>query len=237
MTSTHDRPIHRANVYELVAERLIADISEHRLAPGEQLPTERELTERFGVGRSSVREALRKLESYGIIHAHGKGQFVIGSEAEVMVPAVIMLLSLGHASLGEVHELRRILEVNMAPLAARRRQSEDLNAMRRANRAMRASMPAPQATMAADLDFHAAIAAASHNRAIAATATALWTALQRAQQTYHVSEQAIAQHDRIIEAIAASDPKAARLRAAEHVDWIESVYDSEPAGGDAPSTS
>src|ERR1700751_2559651 len=187
MRSTSAQPIQRTNVYEIVADRLLRDISEGRLVPGEALPTERELTQHFGVGRSSVREALRLLESHGAIQGRGQGQFVVGSQTEVMVPGLTMLMSLGHANRIEVHELRRALEVEIAGLAAERRTAEDIDAIRRANRLMRDSMPAPEATLTADLEFHAAVAEASHNRAMVSVATAVRTVLHRAQGRYYVA--------------------------------------------------
>ena len=68
------QPIERRNTYELVAESLLALISERHLKPGDALPTERELMQHYGVGRSSVREALRMLESKGLIMG-GSGAF------------------------------------------------------------------------------------------------------------------------------------------------------------------
>src|SRR3990170_256426 len=76
-----DEPIERRTVYELVAERLLEHISQRRLRPGDALPTERELTQVYHVGRSSVREALRMLQSNGLIKPAGKGVFVVAEFA------------------------------------------------------------------------------------------------------------------------------------------------------------
>src|SRR5215218_2782833 len=72
-------PIERPNTYELLAQRLLELIADGELAVGEPLPSERELVERFRVGRSSVREALRVLESKGLIDGGGKGRFVVST--------------------------------------------------------------------------------------------------------------------------------------------------------------
>src|SRR2546430_4260383 len=72
-------PIERRKTYELVAERLTEEISSRALSPGDLLPPERELVASFGVGRSSVREALRMLESRGLIASRGNGAFAVAS--------------------------------------------------------------------------------------------------------------------------------------------------------------
>ena len=72
-------PIERRKTYELVADRLTEEISSHVLAPGDLLPPERELVAAFGVGRSSIREALRMLESRGLIEGRGNGTFAVES--------------------------------------------------------------------------------------------------------------------------------------------------------------
>src|SRR5690242_14132312 len=70
-TMSSQLPISRRKTYELVAERLLEEIGAGRLKPGDRLPTERELTQSYGVGRSSVREALRMLESQGLVAEDG----------------------------------------------------------------------------------------------------------------------------------------------------------------------
>ncbi len=83
-------PIERRKLYELIAEQLLTQISERRLRPGDPIPTERELTHLYRAGRSSVREALRMLESKGVIEAVGGGSFTVAGlrqPAEQLAPA------------------------------------------------------------------------------------------------------------------------------------------------------
>jgi GntR family transcriptional repressor for pyruvate dehydrogenase complex len=70
-------PIERKKVYEQIAQQLLARISERHLRPGDPLPTERELTQLYRAGRSSVREALRMLESKGVIESVDGGSFAV----------------------------------------------------------------------------------------------------------------------------------------------------------------
>jgi len=223
--------IHRANVYEIVAERMLDDISEGRFAPGASLPPERELAQRFGVGRSSVREALRVLESHGVVRADRHAQFVVRNEAEMLIPAVAMLVTLGHATLRDVHELRRSLEIEIAGLAASRRTDSDLKLINLAMERMKDSLGSRSATMQADLAFHEAVAAASHNRALTAMSTAVCTTLSGTLRgSYHVSAEVMAQHGAVAEAIQKQDVELARRRIQEHMEWITSIIPLEDAG-------
>lgn len=221
-----DAPIERRKLYEQLAERLLARITQGRLAPGDPLPTERELTARYRVGRSSVREALRMLESRGLITAAGKGAFTVAEFANPLRDSMILLLTLRETSLRELFELRKILEVEAAALAAARRTEEDLAAMHAAIEEMVAGLVAEQRYIRADLKFHLTIAAATRNRTIQHVMHAIREGLQEALASiYHIPgspEQSIAQHRRILAAVTARDAPGARRMMWEHLARVES---------------
>ena len=112
-------PIERKKVYELVAERLVQEITDRRLTPGDELPRERELAEVYRVGRSSVREALRMLESKGLIASPGSGRLVVAEYANPLNHSLALLLEMHDGDLQELFEVRRILEVER-PVRVRR---------------------------------------------------------------------------------------------------------------------
>src|ERR687885_541260 len=114
-------PIARQKTYEIVAERLLGLISSRQLGPGDALPSERELVELYRVGRSSIREALRMLESKGVIRSGGNGSFAVAEFANTLNNSLDFLLSVDEADYGELFEVRRILEGEAAALAASRR--------------------------------------------------------------------------------------------------------------------
>ena len=93
-TSGSYQPLERRKVYEQIAEQLLAQISSGRLRPGDVLPPERELTESFGVGRSSIREALRMLESQGVISAANGGALVVADAASPLNSSLRLLFTL-----------------------------------------------------------------------------------------------------------------------------------------------
>jgi len=110
------QPVERQKVYELIAENLLAQIAGRSLKPGDALPPERELTQRYQAGRSSVREALRMLESKGLIESVGNGSFAVSSFRNPLNNSLKLLLSLDEANMREIYELRRILECEAAGL-------------------------------------------------------------------------------------------------------------------------
>ena len=218
-------PISRKKTYELVAERLVAAIGERRLRPGDPLPTERQLTEEYRVGRSSVREALRMLESQGLIESRGSGVFAVAEFGNPLNQSLTLLLSLDESNLNELYEMRKLLESELAALAAERRTDEDLGRMLTALQEMREGIESEERYIDADVRFHLAIADATKNRFAAHMMQALRGLLQRAlSSVYNIPESAatsLEQHQLILDAIAAGRPNEARRSMQEHLLRVE----------------
>ena len=216
-------PILRSHTYELVAMRLMEDITARQLAPGDLIPSERELAVAFGVGRSSIREGLRMLESHGVIRPDGYSQFVVGDFDELLVPSLQMLVSLGQTDLQQVTTLRSILEVEAAGLAAAYRTAEDLAAMSEAEERFEAELAVKSVSaLEHDLAFHMALARASKNTALVAAATAVRASIERLiAGAFRPLEEAAPHHRAIIAAVRAGDRHEAKLRMQTHMDWIQ----------------
>jgi len=218
-------PIERRKVYELIAEHLLGQISERSLKPGDPLPTERELAESYRVGRSSVREALRMLESRGLIKPSGNGAFAVAEYGNPLSHSLHFLLTLEEASLLEIYEVRKILEVEAAGLAAARRTDEDLAHMAAAIDEMSAGLSSQERYIEADLQFHLAVATATGNRIALRMMHAIRDLLHRALASiYHIPgspQRSITQHREILAAISAGDAEAARARMREHLLRVE----------------
>lgn len=217
--------IERRKVYELIAEHLQAQIVGRQLRPGHVLPTERELSESYRVGRSSVREALRMLESKGLIKGSGGGAFAVADYGNPLSHSLQFLLALEEVSLLELYEVRKILEVECAGLAAARRAGEDLDRMSAAIEDMVAGLSAQDRYIGADLRFHLAVAQATRNRIALHMMHAIRDPLHRALASiYHIPgspERSITQHRAILAAISAQDPDVARQRMREHLLRVE----------------
>jgi GntR family transcriptional regulator, transcriptional repressor for pyruvate dehydrogenase complex len=149
-----------------VAELLRASIVDGQLRPGDRLPTERELGDQFGVSRTVVREAVRTLVAKGLMEARsGSGVYVASvGESAVRESMNMFLLGAGLPSYAHVHEVRRVLEVEIAGLAAERATDDDVAAMEQTCIEMAAAADNLQRASAADVEFHRALARATGNR-------------------------------------------------------------------------
>ena len=114
-------PVKNLKIYELVMEQIKDLVKKGQLMSGDKLPSERELCEKLEVSRSSVREALKALQMLGLIESkHGEGNFIKENfEDSLLEPLSIVFLLLGSKN-EEVLELRRVIEPEIAALAAKK---------------------------------------------------------------------------------------------------------------------
>ena len=208
----------------LVASSLSREIAEGRLKPGDQLPTEQSLASTFGVSRNVVREAIARLRSENRIWTQqGRGAFV--SDAS---NAPVLTIDYNPRQRGEdfrsLFELRGILEVRAASLAAERRGPSDLQAMRRALSTM-ANVPYGSiAWLQADLEFHSSIAKAARNtymvQFVAFVAEHIRESILAAGNQQNSSEMArttLGEHQRILIAIESGKKSEAQQAMQSHL--------------------
>lgn len=222
------QPIARRKVYELIAEQLTSQISSRALNPGDVLPPERELTQFYRAGRSSVREALRMLESRGLIRPAGNGSFAVADYRNPLNHSVRLLLTLDEATMRDIYEVRRILECEAAALAAERREEADLARMATAIEDMAVGLEDPigDRYIEADLRFHLAIAEAARNRLLLHNMHALRDVIRRALASiYHFPSSprsSLEKHRAIQAAIGDRDADRARNEMRAHLSRVES---------------
>jgi DNA-binding FadR family transcriptional regulator len=161
------RPIRPVRSYERIVEQIEAAIVEGRLRDGDFLPSEREMTAQFAVSRSTVREALRVLESNGLIRSrpgNPNGAEVLGFSTVALRRTVDRLVSGRRVRLADLVHFRMLMESSTSMLAARMRTDADLAAMETALEDMRAAMAAGYAAFsAADVRFHKVVAQVGAN--------------------------------------------------------------------------
>ncbi|WP_328980911.1 FadR/GntR family transcriptional regulator [Streptomyces canus] len=157
-------PVRPSPLVEQAAERLREQITSGHWPVGTKLPGETTLAKELGVGRSTVREALRALAGAGLVQPRqGAGVFVTATQTVEDWPT-----RLRRAAVTDVYEVRMAVEVHAARLAARRRTPEDVTAMERALEGRRAaSASSDTAFVDADIAFHAAVVAAARNPVLA----------------------------------------------------------------------
>lgn len=156
-------PLRRSPLAGQAAERLREQIVHGRWPVGSRLPGEVALGRELGVGRSTVREAVRALSGAGLVESRqGSGSYVIATG-----PAEDWPTRLRRASAVEVYEVRTLIEVRAAMLAAGRRTDDDLAALEAGLLARAAALGDDAAWIDADVAFHASIVAAAHNSVLA----------------------------------------------------------------------
>ncbi len=220
-------PLVRPNLYSMVADSILELIARDELQAGQPIPTQVDLAERFRVGRSSVREALRILESRGVIRATGGGQFVVGERDKILESPLSMLAKMGLANLAEITVLRTIVENECAALAAASRSEEDVATLDRLTEKMRKALESGSHGdfLTADLAFHGLVAQASGNRALIATSHGVRASVDLLiRPSFQMLSDAVQYHQKIADAIRKCDPAAARKAMQQHMDWIDRIY-------------
>src|SRR2546427_8600018 len=151
----------RASLSDHIVEQITGLISRGALRPGDRIPSEKQLCLQFGVGRTSVREALRSLSVMGVLKSHmGDGTFVT-DDATFLERSFQWGLLLNSKIVEDLIETRLMLESHTAYLAAAKATAEDLEQAREAVRRMQASLADPAQYLEHDLQFHLTIARAT----------------------------------------------------------------------------
>ncbi len=208
-------------VPELILDEITRWITEGFLKPGDRLPSESELAERFGVGRSSLREAMRALQLLGIVEViQGKGTFLRQTYVLPLATDWVSLSKMGLIS--QVMEARQIIEVAIAQLAAERATEEDIAAMRAAIQRAEEAHGDSVISGEASVDFHLALAEATHNDVLALmykTVRDLYLETARqTQMTPESVEDRLHDHRRILECVEQSSPELASKLMAQHIE-------------------
>ncbi len=221
-------PIKSTRIYEEIVRQIKTMIAEGRLKSGDQLPPERDLAEKFVVSRTSVREALRALESLGLVEIRaGEGTFVRGVSVEALIEPLALVLTTQREAIGELFEARRLIEPAIAALAAGRATPDEIQEMERILEDQAREVTAGRTGVAQDARFHAAIAAAAHNQAISRIVNAIMDLLTQSREeslsTPGRPERSHQNHRRILDAIARHDAAAAERAMRDHIGAVEAL--------------
>ena len=211
---------------DVLAGRLRTQILGGAFAPGEPLPAERDLVAETGLSRGSVREALRILEAEGLLQTRpGRygGSVVCLPTADLFARQVGSFAKGRGVSFDTLIEAREALEPTLAELAARHRGEADLRELDRIDARMEAAIEGDlQAFLAANVEWHQAVAEASGNDLLAAFIRSIAGLIRESTLEEHVTSNALRRlvlsaHRRVADAIRAKDAGAARRRMERHV--------------------
>ncbi len=221
----------RNTLAEQVTEQLEDFIVSQHLQAGDRLPSERELAKQFGVSRTVVREAVRALQARSMVEvSSGSGTVVRDVSTQSVSKSFSMLLRQGrpHVDYGLVSEVRRLLEVEMSGLAAARRTADDLEKLQEIVHTMDEMQRDRESFARIDVEFHVAVAAATHNNLFVVMLESLADIMLEVRLTGYetpgAATHAIDYHTRIYEAVRDQDVEAARRVMSEHLDMSEHIF-------------
>ncbi len=201
----------------------IRDLMNYKnLEPGDKLPSERMLSEKFGVSRSNVREAIHKLEFYGLLKSKPQSGTFVADIGQVAMNGMIEdILRLEDPDFKSLVETRILLELKTVRLAAQRRTEQDLIQMKMALEAYSEKVKAGQDAVQEDLLFHLAIAKASGNSTMNTFMLIITPEIITKFEEHHVCDKGLAftgiqEHWDIFDAIKAQDPQLAKQKMKTH---------------------
>lgn len=218
---------------DLILRQIRNLISGGALKAGDRLPSERELAQRFGVGRGHVREALRKLEFYGVLQTFPQSGTTVASLGVAALERLISnLLDLDRDDVKALTETRVILEMHAAQLAAQRATKAAIAALKSALEAFRGEVEAGRTGVEEDLLFHLEIARAAQNPIMVSLIGLITPDIIRLNKESRACESgraavALKEHEKLFAAIAAHDVDAARQAMEEHMRMTREQYDRE----------
>lgn len=224
-----------ATAYETVAGRIQASILAGDVAPGSRLPDEDELAEQHGVGRSTIREAMRLLSGRGWLQTTrgpGGGVFVSTPSAQFvgreLGADLAFLVGGAEITFDELSEAREVHEIMAVQLAARRAGPTERRRIREFAERGAAAVDDPEEFNRLNIEFHLAISDATHNRVLVlwmsairqVVAGAMAAAASTRESRLHVADQ----HARIARTIASGDDQAAAEAMTQHLRDFEADY-------------
>ena len=238
-----ERPLHVRNIFQTIQKRKVFDevydqlislISNGKLKPGEQLPPERVLASELGVSRQSIREAFKKAETKGLIRVRsGEGTFIVSAASEWVDLPLLTLMQKEVERIYEFIEIRKLIEVWCSKKAAEHVTEKELKKMEKALLEMEKLVDSNEILGQPDIDFHIAIAEASHNTLMVHLMTTVkqifFTMFKISNFTRRPGKNKILikQHQEIYEAIRKREPDLAGNKMEHHLLFVEREWREE----------
>jgi GntR family transcriptional repressor for pyruvate dehydrogenase complex len=218
-------PVSVDRVSQVIVDQVKLLIRDGRLLPGDRLPSERELCQRFGVSRVTVREALRVLEASGLLSirvgAHG-GAFLTSPTTERLSEGLADLISVSTLTAANVTEARIIVELGTLPLAVERADDDDITALFEMVDEAEVALKAGTYTIEMSAAFHIRVAECTHNPAITMLVQSfhgpLLMSLAESHQSAPMGQRGVQEHRKMAQAIKGRNPDAARKIATTHLE-------------------
>lgn len=235
-------PIKKTAIAEEISARLLFLIKEKQLKPGDRLPPERELAASMEVSRPSLREALRALAMMNVVETRqGDGTYITSLAPDLLVEPLDFVISLDDSAMHHLFEVRRLVEVGMASLAARRITDKQIDALETLLAESRLVQDDPLAFLAVDLSIHETIAEAAGNpllkRIMSSLSRLALASRRRTGVMPQVRQRSVDDHRAIVAALRAHDDEAAAQAMLEHLDHVEHSLNHPEPTSPGPSDS
>ncbi len=220
------RPLRRVALPDLAAQRIWQFILDNQLKPGDPLPTQQELAERYGVSRTVVREAVRMLVQQGLLEVRpGRGMTVATPSFETLVQQLTVLLRTNQATADQLFELRIVLEPAIAAAAARERNADDVRILEHVLAESELSVDDVSAFCECDLELNRALAEATHNPFYVAASMPIEAVLKNTYRTAlaHMHPHyayTLSEHRSILNAVVERDSEAAATASRRHLERV-----------------
>jgi GntR family transcriptional repressor for pyruvate dehydrogenase complex len=220
--------VHRGRVYEQVLRQIREQIVTGRLKPGDKLPPERVLAQRFQVSRSSIRDAIQVLQTSRLVRSRqGGATAVCEVSADSLVSPLSQVLQDTHGLVAELMEARKMIEPLLAARAAANATDEDVARLEEVLRRQAEKMRRGEPIIEEDSDFHYAIAVAARNSVVRRMVDMLMDLLRenrvRGMQGPGRPARSLAGHKRVVDAIRRHDSRAAHAAMLRHIREIEKI--------------
>jgi GntR family transcriptional repressor for pyruvate dehydrogenase complex len=231
------KAVEKRRAYQDVVQQILDLIKKGRLNKGDQLPTEREMTETFRVSRTTVREAIRWLESMRLVETkQGDGTYVLASGEDAHIQSLSAALFHELDDLIDIFYIRKIIEPSIAQLAAEHATPDEIKEMEAIVREHEENLAVEKNTAKVDTAFHMALARAAKNRILGRLVHALMDLLaesrKEALQNQLRAKESLRGHQLILAAVKMGDCAGARESMRRHLSGIEkTLFKSKKGGG------
>ena len=237
-------PVRRERLSQQIVVQLCDLIRQGKLKPGDRLTSERELAEQLRVSRSSLREALRTMEIAGLVESrHGGGTYVRDTLSWDAVSPLALVLQTTDDTVGDLWEIRLIVEPEIAARVALRVTPGDLIALEEIMTRQEAALGRVEISLDLDREFHKALARASHNAVAVRVVELIGSLLMEGRGHFVAStdrqRSSLRGHLEILDAIQSRKPDLARGAMLRHLQEVEAyivaAFVDEPSDGDSSS--
>jgi GntR family transcriptional repressor for pyruvate dehydrogenase complex len=233
------KPVEKKKAYEDIVRQIRTLIEDGKLKRNDQLPSERDLSDTFGVSRTTVREAIRTLESMKFLQSRqGNGTYVVASSEEALIQPLAAALFNEKDDIRDIFTIRKIIEPHVAGLAAENVSPDEIEEMERILQRQEACIGCGENIIETDSAFHKLMANATKSRVMERLNIALIDMLKQSREQYLFEDEnderarmSLKGHQRILAAIKKGDREAARTSMIEHLEGVEDIIFHKQRGG------